>query len=70
MRSDLKSPVLSMEPPPVRQVRLADKRKCWVWSQAELHGMLDFYDIRLSSTEGEEFLAHKLILTMISSYLV
>ena len=69
MRSDLISPVLTMEPPPVRQVGLADKRKCWVWSQAELCGMLDFYDVRLSSTKGEEFPAHKLVLAMMSSYL-
>ena len=58
-----------MEPAPVRQVRLADKRKCPVWSQAELTGMEDFYDVRLRSSEEVEFPAHKLILAMTSSYL-
>ena len=58
-----------MEPAPVRQVKLADKRKYPVWSQAELREMEEFYDVRLSSSEGVEYQAHKLILAMTSSYL-
>ena len=53
----------------VRQVRLADKRKCPVCSLGELRGMEDFYNVRLNSTDGEEFLAHKLSLVIRSSYL-